>query len=467
MKKPTSLRAKLLLLLLGAVTVAWLATALFTYFDTHHEIDEIFDAQLAQSAKVLLAQAAHDIKERRGDHDGVAGEVRSGDHKYERELAFQLWDNEGRLLLRSSGAPEQLLSPGYAAAHPGEKSHDHHGEHRGRFEDVTIAGQGWRVFSHWDEEGEVLVQMGEHHEVRQELAANVAGRLLLPLALGLPFLALLVWIALGRGLAPLRKVNNEVAARDPGYLAPLAREGIPAEIAPLVDSLNSLLTRLGEALENERRFTADAAHELRTPLAALKTQAQVALRAEEPGQRRTALENLVLGTDRATHLVEQLLTLARLDPAAENAAISERCDLAALARRTLADLMPGALAKHIELELTGAESASVTGSPAMLGILLRNLVDNAILYSPPGGRVVVSVEAGRLEVTDSGPGIPDEERQRVFDRFYRVLGHEVPGSGLGLSIVRRIADLHGAKLTLGEGEAGKGLRVTLELAHSI
>ncbi|MEN6585879.1 MAG: ATP-binding protein [Sulfuricella sp.] len=465
MKKPTSLRAKLLLLLLGAVTVAWLATALFTYFDTHHEIDEIFDAQLAQSAKVLLAQAAHEIREQRGDHDGVATEVRSGDHKYERELAFQLWDNEGRLLLRSSGAPEQPLSPGYAAARSDGIRHDHHArEHRGRFDDVTIAGQGWRVFSHWDEDGEVLVQVGEHHEVRQELAANVAGRLLVPLALGLPFLAVLIWIALGRGLAPLRKVNAEVAARDPGYLAPLASQGIPAEIAPLVNSLNGLLTRLGEALENERRFTADAAHELRTPLAALKTQAQVALRAEESGQRRTALENLVLGTDRATHLVEQLLTLARLDPAAESAAISESCDLAALARRTLADLMPGALAKHIELELTGAESAPATGSPAMLGILLRNLVDNAILYSPPGGRVLVSVYSGRLEVTDSGPGIPAEERQRVFDRFYRVLGSEVPGSGLGLSIVKRIADLHGAKLTLGEGEAGKGLRVTLDFA---
>ncbi|MFN3397700.1 MAG: ATP-binding protein [Sulfurimicrobium sp.] len=466
MKKPASLRAKLLLLLLGAVAVTWLAIALFTYFDTRHEIDEIFDAQLAQSAKVLLAQATHEIREQQGVHGGVAAEIKTGDHKYERELAFQVWDNKGHLLMRSSGAPERSLSPAYAASsRAGEiRHHDRMRESRGRFDDSMIDGQSWRVFSHWDEEEEVLVQVGEHREVRQELAAGVAGRLLGPLAVGLPVLGVLLWVALGRGLAPLRKVNAEVEARDPGYLAPLASQGAPAEIAPLVNSLNRLLARLRDALENERRFTADAAHELRTPLAALKTQAQVALRAEQAGQRRTALENLVLGTDRATHLVEQLLTLARLDPAAESKAIAGHCDLAALARRTLADLMPGALAKHIELELTGAESAPVTGNSAMLGILLRNLVDNAILYSPPGGRVVVSVEAGRLKVTDSGPGIPAEERQRVFDRFYRVLGHEVPGSGLGLSIVRRIADLHGAAITLGEGEKGVGLRVTLDFA---
>jgi two-component system sensor histidine kinase QseC len=188
----------------------------------------------------------------------------------------------------------------------------------------------------------------------------------------------------------------------------------------------------------------------------------VALRAEDAGQRRTALENLILGTDRATHLVEQLLTLARLDPAAENAAITERCDLAVVARRILAELAPAALARHIELELKGPESVPVTGNSAMLGILLRNLVDNAICYTPPGGKVWVSVGAGRLEVADSGAGIPAAERQRVFDRFYRVLGSGVPGSGLGLSIVKHIADLHGAAITLGEGEKGVGLRVTLD-----
>lgn len=460
MKTPSSLRAKLLLLLLGAVALAWLAIALFTYFDTRHEIDEIFDAQLAQSGKVLLAQAVHEVREQQGGHDAVAAEIRAGDHKYERELAFQVWDEQGRLLMRSSGAPEQALSPASGAR--GTPSGRHVHENHGRFADTVIDGQSWRVFSHWDEDGEILVQVGEHSEVRRELAANVAGRLLGPLALGLPFLGVLVWLALGRGLAPLRRVNAEVAERDPGYLAPLASQGVPAEIAPLVDSLNSLLARLGGALEKERRFTADAAHELRTPLAALKIQAQVALRAEEAGQRRTALENLVLGTDRATHLVEQLLTLARLDPAAESAATTERCDLAVLARRTLADLSAAALAKHIKLEQVGVASFPLAGNCAMLAILLRNLVDNAIGYTPLGGRVRVSLDVGRLEVTDSGPGIPVAERQRVFDRFYRVLGNEVPGSGLGLSIVRRIADLHGAELSLGEGENGAGLKVTLE-----
>lgn len=249
--------------------------------------------------------------------------------------------------------------------------------------------------------------------------------------------------------------------RDPTNLAALETSDVPVEILPLVGSLNTLLVRLEQALTNERRFTADAAHELRTPLAALKTQAQVARRADNAAQRDAALENLILGTDRATHLVEQLLTLARLDPEGESAVLKETCDLAALARRILADQTPTALSKHIELELTGLESVPITGNSAMLGILLRNLVDNAIRYTPSGGRVAVSVVANRLEVTDSGPGIPEQEKQRVFDRFYRVLGTEASGSGLGLSIVQRIVDHHGAKLILETGEQGKGLSVTV------
>ena len=441
----TSLRAKLLIFLLAIISVAWVATAALSFFDTHHEIDELFDAQLAQSAKVLLAQARHDLKDAREEDDGIAAEVASAGHKYERKIAFQIWDKHGRLLLRSASAPLQPLAA-----------------RGGGFADAVIESKSWRVYTQWDEEGEIRLQVGERHSVRNELAASVAQRLLVPMGVALPVLALLIWFGVGKGLSPLRRIGNEVAQRDPANLSPLEERAVPSEIAPLLHAINALLARLGQALENERRFTADAAHELRTPLAALKTQAQVALRAENDGQRHNALENLVLGADRATHLVEQLLTLARLDPAAVSAVATERCDLGVLARSSLADLAPAAVAKNIELELTGLESAPIAGHSAMLGILLRNLVDNAIRYTPPGGQVQVSVGAGKLEVTDSGPGIPSEERQRVFDRFYRVLGHEVSGSGLGLSIVRRIASIHGARLSLGEGEQGKGLRVTLD-----
>lgn len=445
-----SLRAKLLALLLVIISLAWLATALFSYIDAHHEIDELFDAQLSQSAKVLVAQAAHELRDAHEAEERVAAEVAVGGHKYERKIAFQIWDAHGKLLLRSASAPDRPLSMRESG-----------------YSDVAIDGKAWRVYTQWDDEGEIRVLVGERHEVRAELAAHIAKRLLLPMGVALPVLALLLWFGVGKGLAPLQRIGTEVSARDPHMLAPLDDRAIPAEIAPLVSSLNELFARLEHALESERRFTADAAHELRTPLSALKTQAQVAQRAGSDEQRRTALENLILGVDRATHLVEQLLTLARLDPAAESAALKEGCDLVAVARQILADLAPAALAKGIECELTGPESAPVRGDAGMLGILLRNLADNAIRYTPQHGRIKVELkrnnEGGvRLEVVDSGPGIPAQERQRVFDRFYRVLGSDAPGSGLGLSIVKRIADLHGALVTLGEGEGGAGLKVTLQ-----
>ena len=444
MRAPRSLRLKLLLLLLTLVAAAWSATAVFSFLDARHEMDEIFDAQLAQTAKLLLAQADHDIEDLQGRRDGVASEVRSDDHKYERKLAFQVWDDHGILLVRSEGAPEQPLSPVYAGAGPHAPDEHPHpgGTPRGRFDDVESGDHRWRVFSHWNQEGEILVQVGERADMRQELAAHIALRLLGPLAFTLPLLGILIWLAVGEGLAPLRRIGAEVASRAPDNLVPLESGAVPTEIAPLVASLNTLLRRLADALDNERRFTADAAHELRTPLAALKTHAQVALRAADEVGRKSALESVLAGADRAAHLVEQLLTLAR---------------------QVIADLGPAALAKNLDLELSG--DGTVAGHGPMLAILLRNLVDNAVRYTPPGGAVRVSIaknpDGVTLTVRDSGPGIPAEERQRVFDRFYRVLGNEAPGSGLGLSIVKRIADLHRAELSLADGEGGHGLTVTV------
>lgn len=268
----------------------------------------------------------------------------------------------------------------------------------------------------------------------------------------------------------MRRIGSEVAQRDPANLAPLEERSAPAEIAPLLHALNALLGRLERALESERRFTADAAHELRTPLAALKIQAQVARRAENEAQRGAALDKLILGVDRATHLIEQLLTLARLEPTGGSTVLMSGCDVAAIARQTLADLAPAALGKGIELGLNSPATAMIRGNADMLAILLRNLVDNAIRYTPRNGRVDVSllVEQGRvrLEVTDSGPGIPEQEKQRVFDRFYRILGNEAAGSGLGLSIVKRIADAHAASLSLAEGENGVGLRVGVDFSSA-
>ena len=433
-----SLRRRLLVLLLGTVLAAWLATALFTYFDARHEIGEMLDAQLAQSAGLIAAQLEHEIED---DHDEAAPRQ----YKYARKIAFQVWDRKGRLVLRSAGAPETRLqsqSEGYG--------------------DAMIGGKRWRVFSRWDEHRHYVVQVAERYEFRDGLAQSVASHLLHPLYFALPALALLVWLAVGAGLAPLAGVAREVARRDPDNLAPLDPGRSPREVLPLVAALNALFGRLKDSLEQERRFTADAAHELRTPLAAVKTQAQVALGATGEAERSRALANVVAGTDRASRLVEQLLVLARLDPQTA-LPTGQPVDLHELARQGVAELAPAAAAKGVEMGLAPGEATPVAGDAVLLAVLLRNLLDNAVRYTPSGGEVEVSVGrtsgGASLAVVDSGPGIPEAERGKVCERFHRLLGSGEDGSGLGLSIVRRIADLHRATVVLGEGPGGRGLRV--------
>jgi len=438
----TSLRARLLLLLLSATLLVWGMAAVMSYVEIHHEIDELYDAQLASTARILLSQVGQEA-------DEVEIEQGADFHKYEHKIAFQVWDAQGKLLLRSA----------HAAGEPFSKQEG--------FSDVQVKGRIWRVFSHWDEQRRFQVQVGERHDVREELSESVVSNLSFPFLVALPLLALLLWLGVGKGLAPLRRITAEVARREPHNLKPLAASEVPDEIRPLVDSLNGLLTRLDTALENERRFTADAAHELRTPLAALKTQAQVAQRATADEERRHALRQVVEGADRATHLVAQLLTLARLDPERGLPQV-EVFPLRALAVECGAALASGALEKSIELELADGD-ASIEGDATMIGVLLRNLIDNAIRYTPNSGWVNVAVRgvAGQavLEVCDSGPGIAPQERTQVARRFYRVLGSGEEGSGLGLSIVQRIAELHGAAVELGESEAG-GLAVRISFPQA-
>jgi two-component system, OmpR family, sensor histidine kinase QseC len=305
------------------------------------------------------------------------------------------------------------------------------------------------------------VQAPENDEERHELINRIAWRLIAPALFGLPLLGAWVWLAIWRGLKPLDAVADDIAARDAQRLHALTPESAPREIRPLVEAINKLFGRVDQALEAERRFTADAAHELRTPLAALAAQAQVILRARDDAERSHAIEQLIASSRRATRLVDQLLTLARLDP--ENAAAAETVRLDRLAEEICAAHGVGAVEKNVALELS-AVPAMVNGNADMLRILLRNLVDNAIRYTPGGGKVTVAVAPGVLSVTDTGPGIPATERERVFDRFHRLAGQDTEGSGLGLSIVARIAERDGATLSLAEGEGGAGLRVTVRFS---
>lgn len=336
---------------------------------------------------------------------------------------------------------------------------------------VLLAWCATALFTYFDAREQIgqmldahVVQIAERLELREELAQSVASHLLHPLAVALPILALLIWLSVHAGLLPLDALARQVQSRAPDNLAPLAQEDVPREVYPLVQSLNTLFARVHASLEQERRFTADAAHELRTPLAGVKTQAQVALAADSPAAQRRALLQVVRGVDRTTHLVEQLLVLARLDPQA-CLPTAAPVNLSELAAACIAEQAQCAAAKNVDLALAAPDGMVVWGDPTLLSVLLRNLLDNAIRYAPPAGEVEVSItrapEYVVLRVCDNGPGIPENERSRVFDRFYRVLGSGEEGSGLGLSIVQRIADLHHASVCLLPGPQGRGLVVEL------
>lgn len=435
-----SIRRQLLLILLASVAVVWIATAVVSYFDAQHEVDELLDAHLAQSASLLIALAGHEVEEMEIEH---APQL----HRYNRRVAFQFWEKGSALRLHSPSAPNVRFSP----------------KDEG-FSNVEIERVSWRVFSAWDDDHRFLVQVGEQHDSRAGIGAAIAKNVLLPLVVALPALGLLVWLGIHRALRPLGSLSEQLSERAPDNLAPLAGPAIPLEVAPLVANLNRLFERVRASIENERRFTADAAHELRTPLAALRAQAQVARGSADDAQRRHALDQVIAGCDRATHLVAQLLTLARLEPESFQAR-REPCDLRATAKAAIAELAPRALEKNIDIELKSGSSADVLGDAPLLGTLLRNLIDNAVRYSPEGTlvRVDVRAETGRavMTVIDQGPGIAPADRADLGRRFHRLAGTEGAGTGLGLSIVERIAQLHGARISFDEPAGGKGLQVTV------
>ncbi len=440
MGQRTSLKQRLLVLALAAITLVWLGATAFTYHDAREEFDEVLDAHLAQTASLLVAQASHDLDELETEHAPLL-------HKYARRVAFQIWERGQFLRLHSANAPQQPLT------------RREHG-----FSDTMIDGHRWRVFSTWDESGEYLIHVAERAKVRDELARGIAGNLLRPLWFALPLLALLLWVAVVRGLRPLDRLTREVEQREPDNLAALDASSAPREVVPLIERLNRLFVRIDASMQKERRFTADAAHELRTPVAAIKAQAQVARAASGETERNHALDNAILGCDRAAHLIEQLLTLARVD--ALDSSIVEPCRLRDIAAETIAALAPAALEKGVKLELLENEGdVVVPGNPGLLRVLLRNLLDNSVRHTSSGTSVQVSITrvpgAVSLVVSDNGPGIPEQERDKALERFYRPLGTQACGSGLGLSIVRRVAEAHGATLQMQPADEGGGLRVTV------
>ncbi|MCL5965900.1 MAG: ATP-binding protein [Deltaproteobacteria bacterium] len=430
----TSIRRRLLVWLLSASLMACALAGAFTYYEAREEVDELFDRQLRQVALSLRHQEVF-LPAASGGGPGS---------EEEDDVVVQVWNREGVLAYASR--------PGVL---PPRSS-------RSGFGTVSRDGDRWRLFVLT--EPARTIQVAQPLSARREISAGIAMSLLAPSLALIPALGILIWIAVGRGLRPLAAVAAGVGRRNPSAMEPLPERNLPKEIAPLVRELNDLLERLSQAMEAQHRFVADAAHELRTPLAAVDLQLQIVERSVTAEEKAAAMARLKGGIHRASRLVQQLLTMARLEPEATPHRLT-RLDLADLVRTSVAEWSPAAQEKGIDLGLAHADPARIDADAEQLQILLGNLIDNAIRYTPEGGRVDVGLlgdETGaRIVVEDNGPGIPEREMTRVFDRFYRCAGTGAPGSGLGLAIVRKIAERLGGRVTLEAGHGGRGLRATV------
>ena len=435
-KPAPSLRARLTGALLLAVLAFAALQAAVTYRTARAETEALFDAQMQRIALSLSGSLGA---------GALSDDAPAADTPAAREMIIQIWRADGVMLYRS---PQGRLLPPQTVI---------------GFSDTVAGGEPYRIYAL--RTATQVVQVAQQTEARGRMAGQLALRAVLPVALLAPVLMLIVWWVVGRAIGPIERVRRQVAARRPDDLAPLPTGGLPAEVRPLVGEMNGLLTRLSDAWDALTHFTADAAHELRSPLAALRLQAQSLQRAPDDATRAIATERLLAGIDRATRLVEQLLALARQEAAGEGAELVS-LDLTALARNALADAEPEAARHAIALTLDAPTAHVVLrADEAALAVLLRNLLGNALRHTPPGGQVRVGVreEASVIDLTveDSGPGIAPDERARVLDRFYRVPGTPGHGSGLGLAIVRAIAERHGAALTLDASPTLGGLRVML------
>lgn len=493
-----SLSQRLLVGLLSVSFASFSVIAWFTVRDTIDEVYELFDAHLANTALALLRVTDPDdvdpyvsseggeppsvkeifdqlpllphLPERLGStlatlgitpgQDSSAapvvaksaqgGTTQSLHEEYRQKFRYQIWDGEGRLLLRSANAPDtsMTLQDGFS-------------------ETTDADGQVWRLYGVWDIHRHFRILVAEAHDVRNRLVSKIVVHLASPLALGMPVLIFLLWLSISRGLDPLGVLTREISRRKPENLMPLDAVSAPREVRPMVLALNELLRRMTHTLESERRFTANAAHELRTPLAAIQAQLHVARAAESATEKQHAMDQLQRGVERGIRLVGQLLTLARLDP--EQSLPDVRpVNLGEVAEAVCAELAPLALQRDQGLELQIEPGLPpLPGNADMLSMLLGNLVDNAIRYTQRQGSILVALRRDEtnllVEVSDNGPGVPAAQRERVFDRFYRIVGQDQPGTGLGLAICRRIAELHGASIIMSAGPDGRGLKASVIL----
>jgi two-component system, OmpR family, sensor histidine kinase QseC len=499
-----SLRQLLLVTLLSASMLIWGITAYINYRVTRDEVAALFDAELAQSGKVLLAfldglpqdsaleerlklvqtnalgqdydrKIAFQLKSENdglllrskapqnfpvfGDKQGknddplwdVFDELLEPDafgHKYERKIAFQLWSKDNGLLLRSESSPKFALSSSI----------------RG-FSETTIDDHLWHVFSITNVTGDYVIHVGQKEEIRAQLTDEISKQLVTQFLVGLPLLGVVIWFIVGYTLRPLNRLERALSKREASFLKPLYTKKLPKEVVPVVNEINNLFAQLEQAFEHERRFTADASHELRTPLAGLLTQAQVALRTTDDAVRKQALLRITQAVHRMTYMVQQLLTFSRIESGKEYL-VKELTFVNSEAIQVIAELEPVAHKKNIRMELVERNTVPILANTQLITILVRNIIDNAIKYTPGGGNIMIFLEGNEKQlefrVEDSGPGIPPDQYENSLKRFHRCVetAQTAQGSGLGFSIVERIAGMYGGELALGKSQFG-GLKVTV------
>ncbi|MFQ2258560.1 ATP-binding protein [Aeromonas dhakensis] len=472
MTRPRSIRRFLLSGILALVSASLAVSALIGYLEASHEMEELFDARLAQSARItnqLLGRYLEQNgelpangtvyqeweqsnpepwqKDKSFNLRGEDRELTPFGHEFERNLYFQLLSEQGGILLRSPSAPSQPLG----ALAPG-------------FNSVTKDNHEWRTFTLYNQDAQTWLIVAERDDERSELASKMATLTMLPLLITLPFLLGLLWWLISRGLAPLRQLAQAIGERHPANLSPLTLKIRAQELTPLTNEINRLMHALADTIEREKQFTNEAAHELRTPLAVLRIHSENALAAEDAESRQHSLQKMLLALDRSDRLLRQLLTQARIDNQ-QGLELSE-LNLNQLLQGTLATLAPIALKKDQQLSLEGTEQLTVMGQATLLELMFSNLIDNALRYTQAQGEIVVEAcQEGhrvRVDIRDNGPGIPTAALSRLCERFFRVNPQQGDGVGLGMAIVSRIAQLHGADLDIHNRPEG-GLEVSVLL----
>lgn len=441
-----SIKYFLLISLLLSITIASTINGVGNYLLDEKVVQPYLDSQLIRLSAVIQI-LSHSAKSDIETKNAIINYLRAYQPITHQKFIFKAWDQSGNLIVDSqtTAIEKQALRSAMLG-----------------FSDRKIGQDTWRLYAAYDKKYGVHVVIGELYNIRRQLADDIARNNAYILLITYPIFGILVWLMIDYALASITRVANAISSRASTYLEPVSMVDIPKEIKPLVGELNQLFVRLKLAFERNKRFAADAAHELRTPLAALKTNLQVALKSSQESERQLAFQKVLESVDRSSHVVAQLLTLSRLGEE-EGLSDIKPFNLHTLATEIIAYLAPNAIDKNVELELLPPpQSSIILGNEVSVGILIRNIVDNAIRYTPEDGSVQIEIlsqpETLVFRVIDTGTGIPVELRERIFERFYRILGTNTSGSGLGLAIVSQIAKLHHAHITLSTPKSGIGLQ---------